>query len=434
MNGEPMREGLSRAIAAARATLVSGPARNFAVYSFGALFLRGVGFFLIPLYTRILTTAEFGQLELITTLTTIFDTVFSLGLAQVVFVEYYHVHGASRKEMIDTVIGMYLLLSGALYLAGVLCVLGAGIPMIPGVPPWLIVLALATIFVTFFQTIYFTVLRLSQRAVVLTSTQVILGIALGAANLFLVLVLRMGIAGILISNFVIVLGSITAAYIQYRRRLGAFHFTLTTDRIKSALAVGVPIIPGALALWLMNGANRWILYHFTGEHDVGIYSVASRFGNALDPLILTPLLSAYLPAALIRFSRNNLDQKLRYVLPGACLLAVAGGLIMKAMAGMLVDRSYHEALGLIPWLVVMLMLSFLAQYAGSYLVYRRKTLVLSASITAGAGTSIALNFLLVPGYRVYGVIAAGVAGMLVWFCLILLFTVRDKRRMARAHA
>ena len=43
--------------------------RNFLMYTGGAMLLRGVGFFLIPVYTRYLVPAEFGKLELLNTFT-----------------------------------------------------------------------------------------------------------------------------------------------------------------------------------------------------------------------------------------------------------------------------------------------------------------------------------------------------------------------------
>ena len=63
--------------------------KNFFIYSVGAIALKGISFFLLPVYTRVLTTSEYGQLDLINTFIVILATITGLGLNQVVFINYY---------------------------------------------------------------------------------------------------------------------------------------------------------------------------------------------------------------------------------------------------------------------------------------------------------------------------------------------------------
>ena len=42
--------------------------RDTLIYGFGALLSRSINFFLLPVYTRILTPVEFGTIEIITVL------------------------------------------------------------------------------------------------------------------------------------------------------------------------------------------------------------------------------------------------------------------------------------------------------------------------------------------------------------------------------
>ncbi|MEY3397585.1 MAG: hypothetical protein RL220_179, partial [Bacteroidota bacterium] len=71
--------------------------RNFLVYSFGALFVKGVSFFLLPLYTRLLSPEEYGLIDLLTTFSNLVDITLSLGLFQYLFMEYFHI-GAEQRN------------------------------------------------------------------------------------------------------------------------------------------------------------------------------------------------------------------------------------------------------------------------------------------------------------------------------------------------
>ena len=73
------------------------------MYTGGAMLLRGVGFFLIPVYTRYLVPAEFGKLELLNTFTSTLEIIFSFGLYQVLVMEFFKKDEAGKKELVDRV-------------------------------------------------------------------------------------------------------------------------------------------------------------------------------------------------------------------------------------------------------------------------------------------------------------------------------------------
>jgi O-antigen/teichoic acid export membrane protein len=89
--------------------------RLFATYSFGSIFLYGANFLLIPIYTKVLSKAEFGQIELVTSLTAVVGILFAFGLPQFVFVEYFHLDKKQKVNLLYRVTSIYVLLSLPLF-------------------------------------------------------------------------------------------------------------------------------------------------------------------------------------------------------------------------------------------------------------------------------------------------------------------------------
>ena len=85
------------------------------LYSFGAFVLRGVSFFLIPIYTRYLVPAEYGKLELLNTFASTLEIVFALGLFQVFYSEFFKKDDEGKKELVDRIISTYLSVTTFLY-------------------------------------------------------------------------------------------------------------------------------------------------------------------------------------------------------------------------------------------------------------------------------------------------------------------------------
>ena len=59
--------------------------RGTATYTIGAILQRSVTFLLLPLFTRILSPAEFGQVGILTTLASAASVLASFGLETAVF-------------------------------------------------------------------------------------------------------------------------------------------------------------------------------------------------------------------------------------------------------------------------------------------------------------------------------------------------------------
>jgi O-antigen/teichoic acid export membrane protein len=402
--------------------------RNFFIYSFGAFFLKGVSFFLLPLYTNLLTTDEFGSFDLLRTFGSVIEIIFSLGLLQLIYVEFFDKNQDSKKKFISTFISIYLVISSTLYVVTAVLLLFAGSFIFPGVSYLLVAVVLLNTYLNFFQVMLITVLKLSFRAVRVSVLQVTLGCANLILNIILVWALKQGISGIFYSSLIVTILSCFYGVYYFRKQLADFKLGFTKEELRHYLSLSLPFIPNVLSFWVMNSASRWILLAHSGLHEVGIYSVAARLTSIFEPLLIEPFLSAYTPAILKKFKEGNYTQgfigRMIYI-PVAFICA--GGLLMFA-GPWIIGGDFTGSILLILPLSVAFAFNLLAQSSGLVLIHTKKIKTMLWCVVAGALISVLLNLILVPEMGAMGSVIGTVSGNAVWALLIIFISFTELRK------
>jgi O-antigen/teichoic acid export membrane protein len=399
------------------------------LYSFGAFVLRGVSFFLIPIYTRYLVPAEYGKLELLNTFASTLEIVFALGLFQVFYSEFFKKDDEGKKELVDRIISTYLSITTFLYVLSGFIVWIFHETLMVDVDLLLVYAALFISYLNFFQNCFIILLRLYERARFLTLLQVGLGIASVLMNLYFIVGLEIGIVGIIVSNLATMIVSNALAFRFYKRIYGKFKWYLSQADFRSMLSLSVIFIPGTLAFWLMNSVSRWVLLEYSGVSEVGIYSVAVKFSSLFDPLIIQPFLSSYNPRALRGFAEGKYDQQFNRLFPLLFIGFFIMGFVLAYIASFLIDEQYQAAVNYIPVLVVGVAISMMAQLSGLLLTFRRKVVYTLTAVSSGLLVSAISNFIFVKMYGGIGAAYGTILGNLVWMVLILVFHRLEKKRI-----
>ncbi|WP_164891125.1 lipopolysaccharide biosynthesis protein [Botryobacter ruber] len=408
--------------------------RNLFIYSSGALFLKGISFFLIPLYTKVLAPAEYGFLELLNTLITVLSILFSFGLAQAVYVEYYHLNPAKRKEMVATVIGTYSLLGFPLFLLSGFALFYFDYLLFEQPVSFLIaLLTIASSFLLFYQNLFFSILQISKKALNLTLNKLFLGLLTAGLNIYLVYYLRLGVTGILFSNCSLLLLSLVYPLFLFIKKIRPDFSNFTLGKSLHYIRTGLPFIISSLSYWVLSGVDRWLIGFILGERSVGLFSVAYKFSSVYEPLLIAPVLGVYTPYIFERFANNNFKQhKTRMT------LAVSGLFVLLAflsyiLAKTFIDRSYYGSLVLIPFLVGSFAFYFLAQLISSPILFLKKSKALVVNIITSGLLNVLLNVIFL---KHFGLIGAGMAALFSNFAWFLLSTaqssyiLRQKRQVS----
>jgi O-antigen/teichoic acid export membrane protein len=378
-----------------------------AVYSVGNILLKAIGFFLLPIYTRLLTPSDYGILAVTSLVATILATVSPLSLHGFVSPLYFSTTDEhARRRGLGTLFVAVLVIGGAItLLADQLG--GFLVPLIFRDVPYQPYIRLA-IWTTYFVSWGLIPLTLAQTQeqsrkyilFTLSSSFVQIGLAL-----WFVVYLRQGVYGMLVAYLVAAI-IMVIPYTGLALRNLTLAFEL--DVLKSGLIFSLPLLPHALSSWILDISDRLILQWYVPLDQLGLYSMAYTYGT-LIVLVATAMNFAWSPflfridaseggAASRRFGQFG-----TYFALILCLVALFLGLAAQPVITLITSPAYHAAGQIAPWIVAGQLLATLYFYPVNFLFLRRKTLEIPKLTAIAAIINVGLNLWLIP---LFGVIAA----------------------------
>jgi O-antigen/teichoic acid export membrane protein len=391
-----------------------------AIYGLGSVLTRGLNFLLLPLYTRYLGPAEYGTVALAVSCTVILGMVYPLGLHSAITRAHYSTPDPEERKDRAGMLWAAMVLAAA-GMALVLDRVGAGLAaiLLPKVPfdPYLR-LTIWTAFLGMLGLAPLVLLQVRQRAVAYVALS--LAGALTTALLIVKLVVRtrraegylwgaLGGAALMAIPYVL----ITLRHVRPVWRRGV---------LLPALAYSLPLVPHAVAGWVLEMSDRAILTRFVPLAEVGVYAFGYQLGAAMG-LLTSAFNAAWVPflfGALQAEGEAANPRLARLVTYYAWLLLFAGlgwALLAKHAIPLLGGPSFHEASRVTPWVIGGYVCSGLYLIPTNLLFWRSRTGVIPL-VTLVAGTvNVGLNLLLVPRY---GAVAAAWATLSGYGALLLL--------------
>lgn len=402
-------------------------ARHSAIYGVGSIVSSLIAVFLLPLYTRYLTRADYGAIETLVAASAVLTIFLQAGINSAFFRFYFDSEDPEERNRVVRT-SFWFTMGGATtgLLLGVLLAPELSSVLFGSSGRANLVRAAAVMLwanLNYQQmTSLFRVEQRSTAYVIASLTNVLITIG---STILLVVSLHKGAVGALVGNFV---GTLAVYFplLAYRR----FQLGLQFDRslLRRMNAFGLPLVPSALALWVNNFSDRLFLVKLAGAGEVGLYSIGIRVSSAIV-LLLTAFRTAW-PAFAYSIrdegeARTTYGYVLTYVLLLVCWAALALGALGPWIVHALTTSKFFSAQR-----VVALLAFSNAAKAGFMVVSigigrARRTRFNWIITGAAAIVNIALNIALIPPY---GMIGAAIA-TLVSFSFMFVFMAWHAQRV-----
>jgi O-antigen/teichoic acid export membrane protein len=369
------------------------------VYGIAGTISRFIGIFLIPLYTRAFSPADYGEIAILTAFTTLLSTFIVLGLDSATGRWYYDSTDPSRRKQ---VISSWFWAQNATGWAVALVVIVLAAPianLMLGSARLanLVVLAALTVPLSTFSKVIGNWLRYQRRpwmaAIYFTASSLL---TIGCIVLF-VLVWRWAVPGLFLGQ--IIAGALTgvAAVAIMWRWIAPRGFSRRLTR--EMLAFGLPLVPAAVAAWVTASADRFILKGFVPTAEIGIYAIGASLASGVA-LLTSAFQLAWGPFAYSILGERDACRVYGKVFSIYSLLTCAIGTALALFAPLILriftTPAYYGAASSVPWLVF----AYVAMGA-TYILALGTTIVkksgpVALSIFIGAAVNTALNFTLIP--------------------------------------
>ena len=247
--------------------------KNTAILTVGKVCTQCISFFLLPLYTAILSAEDYGTFDLFVTYATLLLPLINWQLDQGLFrfMLDYRGNKDEQKKLFST-----LLLSSTaqniIYVILFICI-----------EPFLKIenayFLLLYVVLQVYNALFLQFVRGLGYSIKYTIASFISASATTVLNVIALVFLRMGLQGLFVSTLTAQL--LTLIYLVVSSRSWEY-FSLKNARIGTFKKVGtysIPLIPNNLAWWVVNASDRTIISHVLGTAANGIYSVANKFPN-----------------------------------------------------------------------------------------------------------------------------------------------------------
>jgi O-antigen/teichoic acid export membrane protein len=401
--------------------------RHTLVYGAGEAVGRLASFIMLPVYTRFLTPADYGVLELMGTTIDVIGMIAGIGLAAGVFKEFARI--TDRRER-DRMVGTVTLATGTLSLVTALL----GLLAAPLLARWVLAGAGTPVFVRIFFVIYFLqsltgipflLVRAEERSLLYVWLNVGKLVAALSLNILFLVHLRMGVMGVLIGNVIVsgVLGVGMAAWTL--RRVG-LHFS--ADAFRRLSRFGGPIVVWSLASFVLTFSDRYFLVHWASAATVGVYSLAYKFAFLLSAFAFTPFSQVWEPRRFVVAQRPDAQAVFGRVFfyLNLCLGIGALGLVLftRDVLAVMADPAYLPAAAVVPLLLGATILQQWTGFCNLGLYLKEKTGLYARAGLAGVAAVTVLNFALIPRWGMWGAAWATLAAYAVRFAAVYLFAQR----------
>jgi O-antigen/teichoic acid export membrane protein len=411
--------------ATGRGSLITDARRLFdrsAVYALGLLLLRGMSFLLIPLYTRHLDRAEYGIVAVAGSVTAVLAVLGPLSLHGALARLYFDAQsGADRKRVAGA------LWVATVFAAGVLTLLldrlgeqwaAALLPNVPFHP--YIRLAIWTAFLTTFGLIPLSQLQIEERPGLYVKVTIAGTLITTLCIIWLVVVRGMGAYGYVLGTFIgSALLAIPYAVLAARMSTLGLHWPVT----RAALVYSLPLVPHALAGWVLELSDRALLQRFVPLSELGLYSLGYQLASILT-IAATAINFAWTPYmyGVVRHRPDSapveLGRMTTYYAAVLCALGLGVALLGGDILRILTEPEYHSAYRVVPLTVLGLLFCGLYYVPANLLFMSSKTgLIPLVTIAAGA-VNIAVLLLLAPRAGIMAGAWATTAGYAVMLLLV----------------
>ena len=397
------------------------------IYGLGDLLTKGARIVLIPFYLSVMEKSEIGELAILQAIIFCTWTLLGFGLGFAIH-KYYYEYKENGDAMVSTL--WLARLVGGLPFYALMMLAGWGFYSLgdDSIALGLILLAITAGFLKGGLNVVEFWLNIREEAVkyrAFTFAQFLLTTLI---IVFLVAWLKMGVLGVilgeLISYSVFVFVS---AFLLFRRAMP----DLSVVRWREIVGYCSPVLPHAFFMWGLTGIDRLMLNGLGVEKSkIGVYAIGYLLGSFLS-IVVRSMRSAWLPAYFKNAESSDSNQEFGKIASLYLFLAFFTALCGMFFAPEIIylfsltsATSYSESEKVMQFVLFGFVAMALFLAINQPLFYARRTGTLSLISGFGLAVNVAVNYLLIPSFGIWGACAASVTACVAMALVTFVVTSR----------
>lgn len=389
----------------------------FTISSFGS---KMISFLLVPLYTYILSTSEFGTVDLMSSTASLLIPLITVNIQDAVM-RYTLDKNYDSEDVINVGIKVNLI-GNIVLIISLFLIQRVGIINLE--LRYLLFLYTSFLFGALNNCLTMYLKAIDKVSIIVVSGLLNTGITC-LLNLLLLLVFKIGINGYLIAN---VLGMMIATlYSFFIGKIYKYIKIFSSKKIlKDMIIYSLPLVINSMAWWINNASDRYILVFFCGVATNGIYSVSYKIPTVLST-IQGIFYNAWSISAITEFDKDDTDGFIGNIYSTYSILILLACsvliLINIPLARILYSKEFFSAWLYVPFLLVGTAFNGLALFEGCIFTAVKQTKEVSKTTISGALVNTICNFVCI---YLWGAIGAAFATMIGYIVTWSMRTIKLK--------
>lgn len=385
--------------------------KNISLFAISSFIPKALVFVLIPIYTGYLTTEQYGVADLISTTVELAIPIFTLTIYDAVL-RFILDEKYDKKQVVSA--GIHVAAIGAVILAGFTYL---AYHFLDAVRPEYAFFFWIMYTISSFNSIFSVVLRGLNKVSVIAVGGILNSAVTLLANILFLTVFHWGLNGYLFANALGGFCSLIVGFL-FGKIYQQINWKVDRSTVKEMIKFSFPMIFSAVAWWVNNASDRYIISWIAGVSVSGLYAVASKIPSIIS-VFQSVFSQAWSVSAIKEFDPEDSDGFIgnMYTIFNFCVLLAAMGLISVNLlvAKILFSNEFFVAWLYVPPLIVACVFNAFSVFVGSLLIAVKDTKSRSVATIIGAVINTILNFVLITLFGGYGAAVATVVGFMATY-------------------
>ncbi len=390
-------------------------ASNSIVFTIANLGSKLITIIMVPFYTYLLSTEEYGTIDLISTTSSMFLPIVFLSIADALL-RYALDKRYDKKEIFSTALLIYFI--GAIVVFPIIWLLRF---FIPNVAQYLLLCVILLVFNGLTQ-IMSQFMRATGHSKAFAINGVLYTLTFVICNILMLVVFKTGVSGYIFSIIIadavcIIFGAIITKVWKY------ITLKLKKTVLLMMLKYSIPLIPNALMWGIMDASDKFVIAYFLGVEANGVYAISKKL-----PTLIDTFHGIFHQAWQISAIEENDSSDVKgfsskiYSFYYILMFIVVSLLLVVArpLLTVVLSEEYKVSWQYVPFLLISVVFSSLSGFLSAKFIAIEKTGIILKTTILGAVLNILFNFILIPTIGING---AAIATALSFLAVL---TIREK--------
>lgn len=396
-------------------------AKNTFIIFLGTMGTKLVTFLLLPLYTGILSTEEYGIVDLLNTIICLMIPIITFQVEQAVFRELIEARGKKNKtiEVISNGV-ISILIQSIISVIFLLIILS----FIKNEYKIFLVLNL---FASIFTSLFLQISRGIGDNKIYSFGSFVSAITTIIFNILFLVVFKLRVEGMLLGTLI---GQIVCGvYLFLKLKLyDCIKFNkFKSKSVKKLWKYSFPLIPNAISWWIFGSSDRLIVSSFLGLSMTGILSAASKFSGAYT-IIYNVFDRSWIESISLHIDDNDIEEyfnsmfnKIFRIFASISIMAIC---VMPFVYSIMIDESYIYGYKIVPILLIAALFNVVQGLIVVIYAAKKDTKSIAKTSMVAALLNIIIHFLLI---KFIGLYAAAFSTLGAYF-IIAIYRLIDVRK------